>query len=661
MTYGFTGKVLFVNLSTGENSVEHPDEQVYRQFLGGYGLGARIIYERQPAKADPLGPEAILGFTAGLLSGTGAPFCERYMAAGKSPLTGTWGDSNAGGYMGTAIKRAGFDAVFVTGISEKPVWLHICNEKVVLKDASHIWGQDTSRTEEILRRELNDEHAGIAAIGLAGEARSLISCIINDGGRAAGRSGLGAVMGSKRLKALAVQGGGEVAVADKRAFDRISSDIRSCFSPPSLFRRIMLGLLTPAMPYLTRLMAARGINPAPDMKTLIQLFSQQGTAAGLAMSSESGDSPVKNWSGIGFRDFPIMTKARRISDVNVIKYKTRGYRCGGTCPLGCGGFVTVPGGPFAVNEARKPEYETLAAFGTMVLDDNVESVIKCGDICNRYGIDTISAGTAVAFAIECYEAGIINKSDTGGLELSWGDASIIVSLTEMIGRREGFGEILADGVARASERIGRGAGKFAVHIHGQEPGMHDPKFGPSWATTYITDPTPGRHTAGGAAMAEVRGGKLPLKGIDMPPLERYKYQGKGAVHAAWSNFSQVVNCTGICMFASFLQVMPYVEIISAVTGWNYSSEELLETGERIQNMRQLFNVREGLKPGDFTLPGRLAGEPPLEAGPTAGITLDVDMMAKEYYETMDWDLKTGMPSAEKLKALEISEILKYEG
>lgn len=657
--HGYRGRVLFVDLSTQHIAEERMDDQVYRRFLGGYGLGVRILYERQRGGVDPLGPDALLGFCPGLLTGTGAPFSARYGVVAKSPLTGTWGDANAGGFIGAAIKRAGFDAVFCSGVAPRPMWLHLDDGRAALRDASALWGLDTREAEAALRREVADTRAGVAVIGPAGEARSLLACVINDGGRAAGRSGLGAVMGAKRLKAIVAEGGTDVPVADRAAFDRIWADLRPAFrpSPP---RRALLGLLQPLMPFVYRALAARGISPMPDTRTVVQVFAAMGTAAMAAMASESGDAPVKNWSGVGARDFPILGRARRISDAAVVRYQTRSYRCD-SCPLGCGGHVTVPDGPFAVRDAKRPEYETLAAFGTMALNDVVESIVKCGDLCDRYGMDTISTGTAVAFAIECFEAGIIGPDDTDGLALRWGDAETIVTLTGRIGRREGFGAVLADGVARAAARIGRGSERFAMHVGGQEPGMHDPKFGPSWATTYLTDPTPGRHTAGGAAMLETRGVPFPLSGVDPPRQPRYAYQGKGPLHAASSDWTQVVNASGLCMFAGMIQVLPYVELINAVTGWAVTPVELLETGARIQTVRQLFNVREGLRPADRVLPDRIVGRPPLDAGPTAGVTVDAEAMAAEYFAEMGWDRDTGAPAPERLAALDLEELVARAG
>jgi aldehyde:ferredoxin oxidoreductase len=271
-------------------------------------------------------------------------------------------------------------------------------------------------------------------------------------------------------------------------------------------------------------------------------------------------------------------------------------------------------------------------------------------------VDTISASTVVAFALECYEHGILTRERADGLDLTWGNHQAIVALTEKICRREGIGDLLADGVKVAAERIGRGAERFAIHIHGQEPGYHDAKLCPSRGTAYVADPTPGRHTAGGAATAEFGRATAPQPGIDLPKIERYQYTGKGEVQAAWSNHKQIVETSGLCIMPSNWGYR-LDQFIAAVSGWDFTVEELLLTGERIQTLRHAFNVREGLRPADFKLPDRLIGKPPLTSGPTAGVTIDIDTLVREYYQAMAWDVETGVPSRDRLQKLGLGELV----
>lgn len=440
MAGGYMGKFLFVDLSSGKIREDVPDEKLLRDFLGGYGIGARILYSNQRGGVDSLGPENILGYTAGPLTGTPTPSGTRYTVVAKSPLTGTWGDANSGGTFGPKFKAAGFDAVFFSGISEKPVYLLLDDGKAELRDARELWGQDAFVVEDMLRAEFGKE-TEVSTIGPAGEKLSFISCPMNNKGRAPGRSGLGAVMGSKRLKAVVARGDRPVPLAD----EKLAAELR---------RKYLRGLTGP----------------------VADLFRNYGTPGITAASALSGDSPVKNWGGVGKVDF---SDPEPINGDHVIAQQQRKYVCY-RCPLGCGGVMKAGKAEYQYAAgAHKPEYETLCTFGTLCLNNNLESIIKANDICNRYGLDTISAGCVMAFAIECYENGILTREDTDGIELRWGNHRGIVAVLEKLAKREGIGDILADGVRVAATRIGNGAEAYAIHYHGQEPGMHDPKLAPS--------------------------------------------------------------------------------------------------------------------------------------------------------------------------------------
>jgi len=608
MTGGYVGKILFVDLSKGELKDETPDKKLYRDFIGGYGLGARIIYSRQRGGVDPLGPESILGFTTGILTGTPALFGCRYIVAAKSPLTGTWGDANSGGDFGPYLKFSGYDAVFIGGISNEPVYLLIENGRAELRKADHLWGKDTWQTGALLEEELGKD-ARVASIGPSGEKRSLISCIVNNRGRAAGRSGLGAVMGAKRLKALVARGKGEVPVADKSGIEQAR-------------RRYLRSLSGP-----------------------VEAFKNYGTCAGTAVLTQIGDTPVKNWAG-SVVDFP---NAAALSDESVIAQQIRKYACW-RCPVACGGEMRAGTGRYRYpSGVYKPEYETLAAFGNMCLNDNLESITKVNDICNRYSVDTISAGVTIAFAIECYENGLITSKDTDGIELKWGSHEAIVAMTEKLARREGFGDVLADGVRLAAERIGKGAEEFAVHIHGQEVPMHDPKRFMHFAAGYL-DSTPARHTQGCEGYA-------PSSGIQFPTFDGSSYAGRGEAHKMGKCLMHIVNCSGTCMFGyMFMDANALPEFLSLATGWELSLDDLLKTGERIANIRQAFNIREGVMVSDFHVPNRVLGRPPMESGPVAGISVDIDSARRDYLVAMDWDPETGKPSRRKLVELGLEDV-----
>ncbi|MBI4830212.1 MAG: aldehyde ferredoxin oxidoreductase family protein [Candidatus Lindowbacteria bacterium] len=659
MPFGYMGKVLWADLSTGKIWDEKIDEKTYRDFLGGYGLGAKLIYERQPAKLDPLAPEAIIGFTTGLLTGTGAPFTGRYMVVGKSPLTGTWGDANSGGYFSPMLKRTGYDAVFVKGVSGKPVILVINDDRARLMDASFVWGKDCVETETLIREKLGDKKYQIACIGPAGEKLSLISGVITDGGRAAGRSGLGAVMGSKRLKAIAALGEKKTELADPESFSQVRKSYLEKFKKKPPFKdktsvdnlNFMGKLVRSFFPLLF----------ATPPATYKELILRYGTAGLTAFSSESGDAPVKNWGGSGYHDFPIGSKSSKISSENVLKYQEKRYFCA-ACPLGCGGIVKVKGGKYAIEEGHKPEYETLAAFGTMCLNDDLESIIAANDICNRAGLDTISAGASIAFAIECYENGIITDEDTDGIKLTWGNADAIVKMTEKLATRSGFGDVLADGVKRAAEKIGKGSEKFAVHAGGQELPMHNPLFDPSFGTAYEVEPTPGRHTISSdtyVMLMELHKKFKQVKPFKQVSLKssKYDYDKVGEYQPLNSQYVQVANSAGVCIFGLMVGEYPLFEWINFATGWKMNTQDFATIGERILTLRHCFNVREGIKPAYTRILNRASGHPSLARGPLAGITLDIDKMAKRYYEKMGWDYETGVPDKARLMALGLDNVI----
>ncbi len=605
---GTMGKILVVDLSTGQIAVETPSDDVYLTYLGGYGLGAYFVYKMQKPKVEALGPDNHLGFFTGVLTGTTAITGNRYFVVAKSPKTGTWGDANSGGTFGPSLKRAGFDAVVFRGISPEPVYLLIDHGRAELVSAREWWGLDTNQTED-LARQRHGQQAGVACIGPAGERMALLSCVINDKGRAAGRSGLGAVMGSKNLKALVVLGDTEVTMADPDGMKQSIERHREFMRQQGFFN----------------------------------VLNQYVTAGITAGACASGDSPIKNWAGSP-SDFPT---ASRISDDQVLAIQRRKYACW-RCPIGCGGETVIESGPFA-SHGHKPEYETLAAFGTLCLNDDLASINRVNEICNRAGLDTISTGCTVAFAIECYENGLITDRDTGGIQLRWGNAEAIVRITEAIAEGRGFGKVLQDGAKVAAERIGKGAEQFAIHVGGEEVPMHDPRLNPGLAASYKMDATPGRHTQMSAWTVEAQ---FAPPGLVPESIDRYQVQGKGQIYRTVANHHHAATSAGMCLFGwSVLAPDALADALTHTTGHRYTLEEIDRIGARIATLRIAFNLREGVRNIDIPLPGRIVGQPPLTEGPLAGVTVDVDTQVRDFLEAMGWDPQTGVPRESTLRAL----------
>jgi aldehyde:ferredoxin oxidoreductase len=645
---GFVGKYCIVNLSTRKTETVKLNEAFYKKYLSGYGLGAAVITERQKPGTDPLSSKSYLGFCSGLLTGTGAYFSGRFMVVGKSPLTGGWGDANAGGFFSQELKRAGYDAVFITGASKKPVWLYISEKGIKFNSASKLWGKDAVVTGEAIKEELNDSKVQVAAIGQSGEKISLISGIVTDGGRISGRSGLGAVMGSKKLKAIAVRGKREVPAAQPEVMKEINSRFLKEFRKSKSQDRLTLKI----MHFVSQIIARTGVSIPTQPSLVREIFRDYGTSGLTAYSAMVGDSPVKNWTGTGLNDFPL-SRSAKLSDDCVIAYQKRRYNCQ-ACPLGCGGIIDIRKGRYKGTEGHKPEYETLCSFGSLILHDDLDAVIELNEMCNRAGIDTISTGAAVAFAIECFENGIIDLKKTGGLELGWGKSEEIIKLTEMIINRRGIGNILADGVKRAAEKLGRGSEKFAVHAGGQEIPMHDPRLDPGFAIAYQCEPTPGRHTISCYLYAHVFGVKRLF-----PAARRMIRRAKGrqakqvSQYVATSYFMQLINGCGLCEFGPMTISFPIVEYINAVTGWDLSADEYFRIGERILNLRKAFNVREGIKKEDQKLHDRAVGRPPLTSGPLKNVTVDMESLQREFFDVVRWDPSTGGPTPEKMEELGI--------
>ena len=637
MPNGYWGRVLFVDLSSGGIEVETLPEAVYRDYLGGYGLGAYVLYRRMPAGADPLGPENLLGFLPGLLTGSGAPFSGRFMVVARSPLTGGWGEANCGGDFGPALRGAGYDGVFVRGVAERPVYLYLDGDQVELREAAHLWGLDTRQTEEAIHGETSPG-TRVACVGPAGERRSLLAGIVNDGGRIAARCGLGAVMGARRLKAVAARGKRRPALASPEDFREAAKRYRRLFRRRrARWASLIPALLLRLLPILRRLQV-RLSGGMPQM--VVESYRRYGTAAGTAALVELGDTPVQNWRGVGFRDFPLALSSG-LSDEAVIRERVRPYACH-SCPVACGAIVRLPDG----GTGHKPEYETLASFGPLVMNSDLDVVVRCNELCNLAGLDTMSAGVAVALAMECAEQGWLPDELAGELPLRWGDGGAVVELVRRIAeRRPGLGEWLADGVRRAARRLGREAQEAVMECGGQELPMHRGLYEPAVALGYAVDPAPGRHTSTMSGIAGLEPFAPYFARQGLRPADRYDYAGKGPTLAVLMPVLRAYDALGLCHFALQMGRPPFLRWLNAATGWDCDEAEFFRVGKRIQVLRHAFNAREGL-PACFALPARERGEPPQEVGPVAGVTLDLPAMAEGYFRSLGLDPDTGRPLPE---------------
>lgn len=624
-TNGYMGKLLFVDLTNGKIQEEALDPTIARQYVGGYGIGARIIMERMKPGVDPLGPDNIFGVGTGPFTGTGVVATCRFTTMGKSPLTGYWGDANSGGNFANTLRGSGYDAVFFEGRSDHPVYLKISDGRATLMDARHLWGRTTTTTDELIRKDNSDPRLKIISIGSGGEKLSRIAAVINDGGRAAARSGLGAVMGSKNLKAVACGGTAKPAVFDKQKIqEMVKAMLKEAKANPS---------------------------------GMFSSISQTGTPGAMVPHMADHDVPIKNWGGDNVTDFP-EAKWAKVGWDAMAEYVEKKYACTG-CPIACGSLLKVPGGKYPVSRSHKPEYETLSAFGPMCLNDDMSSLIYANELCNLHGLDTISAGATVAFAIECYENGLLTKVDTDGIELTWGNADAIISVLKKMCVREGIGDLLADGVQVAARKIGGGAEKFAMHAGGELLPMHDPRRFPGWGATYVSDPAPGRHVRGGTAFAENgHVNELVYNALGIPTkMDVYNPAGKGGYHAVIGGWQHWVNTSGACLFAVDALPFPFLDFMNAITGWELDWEEVKQTGLRISTLLHGFNVREGFKPADFTLPARVDGKTSFSAGKLKDVTIDVEGLKKQYYDAMGFDFTTGAIADERIKELGLGGIL----
>ena len=661
--YGHLGKVLFVDLTESKHWIEQVDESVYRSYLGGYGLGAWLMWKHFPPGTDALAPEACFAISSGLLTGLRTPFSGRIQIVGKSPLTGTWADSNSGGSVCSHLRQAGYDAVVVRGKAAVPTVLVIRDGEISFEPAGELWGQQIPATFDALKTKFGGKRdVGVSAIGPAGEKLQRIASVMNDRYHAFGRQGFGAIYGSKNLKAIVVSGTKDIPIAKPDVFKKICKAITDEYKKDlSLVARFFAYMGKPKswLGWMYRLMTKLGMKVSAPTAAMRRMWSQRGTTAAVALSVENGDAPIKNWKGVGSRDFPLAKKGMKIDGGVVDKYITKKLSCG-DCPMPCKGIVKVKSRN--LTDVRRPDYETIVGFGANLVNDDIELVTACHDACNRYGVDAVSSSATLAWVCEATEKGILTSKDLDGIEMTWGNGEGALLLTIKMGTGEGCGAWLGSGVQRAAAHVGKGSDDFAVHVHGGEPAYHDSRFTSLMGVTYIADPTPGRHTAGSASWNETFGAGFSLPGAAEKKDWNVKWkgtEGKGKAQALHSNAHQAMNGLGLCMFTMLTGRLPWADLLDAATGWGMTDADILVCGERIQNLRAAFNRREGIVPADFKPHRRMLGEGDglLEAGPLKGIRVPLPVLRDDYYGSMSWNTTTGHLAKSRASELGMAEIL----
>jgi aldehyde:ferredoxin oxidoreductase len=624
--YGYTGKLVRVDLTDGKVNVEKVAPELLRKFLGGVGYGAKLYYDEVPAGIDPLSPQNKLIFTTGPLSGTRAPGAGFAEVCFKSPLGDIWAESKCGGEWGGALRKAGFDFLVIEGKAKEPKYIVIDDGKVEIRPADKLKGETTSRKDKLIKEELKDAAFENAVIGLAGEELVRFASIMV-GGRAFGRCGPGAVMGSKNLLAIAVKGNGDIPVAKP---DRFKTAVKA------------------------------GNKKVLD-ETAGEGWAPGGTTVEITQCDKLGDIPTKNWRANSWG------KGEELYHHFESKNLMRAHACYRGCVLRCGRIVRVETGKWKTPEHEGSEYESICAFTFFVLNDDMDAAVHATYLCNEYGLDTISTGAVIAFAMDCYEQGILNKEEVDGLDLSWGNTGTVVELVHRIGKRAGIGGILGEGVRHASQKIGKGSDLFAIEVKGLEGPAHDGRSGKALAIMYGTG-NRGMchiHTLEGMAFDSLKNdfGLIPYGVPDPQTLERFAEEGKGRIAKILQDFGILPDILGICKFYSYsgLVLPELAELISSLTGWDISEQELLDIGERVYNLQRMINVREGIGKADDQLPERVCKLP--EFGPYSAVAeceiRNYEQMLEEYYEARGWNRETGIPTKEKLQQLGLGSFMVY--
>jgi len=610
--FGYIGRILYVDLTNEKTETRELKEEEVDMFIGGIGLATKILVEEMDPLVDPLSPKNVLVFMTGPLTGTMIPSSGRYVVAAKSPLTLAWGEAHASGFWGVELKKAGFDGIVLKGKATSPVYLWIHNGEAEIRDAEHLWGLSTIDTDIKLKEDLGKD-IRVAAIGPAGERGVRYANICNDitpdGPRVAGRTGMGAVMGSKNVKAIVIKGDGRIPVKNA---ERVKSIIR---------RLLPLILSFPTT----------------------QIHAVSGTPGEIEEFYEYGDMPIKNFT-VGTWDRIKNITFKRFKELGIIK----GHRACWACPIHCWKYAETK-----ETKGRAAEYETIASLGSLLTIDDPFYIAKANDLCNRYGIDTISTGVTIAWAIESFEKGLLTKEDTSGLELRWGDPETVLSLIKMIGERKGFGKLLGEGCRLASKIIGRGTEKYCMHVKGLEIPMHDPRAFKGMGLQYATSNRGACHLQGLVFRIEQGQRVYDLKIYERP--DRFSVEGKGRIVAIMEMWHEVIESMIICKFTD-IPPAHLAGLYSLITGRKRNVQQLLEAGRRIFTLKRVFNVANGIRRKDDTLPERFLKEP-LKDGGAKGQVVELEPMLAEYYKYMGWN-EDGIPRKETLQGLGIFELAK---
>jgi aldehyde:ferredoxin oxidoreductase len=621
MPNGYSGKIYRVDLSSDKISVEQPDEAFYRRYLGGWGFIAYHLLKELKPGTGPLSPQNTLFFAPGVVTGAPIGGSDRNAVGGKSPLTGAFGAAESGGYFPSMLKLAGVDTIIVEGRAASPVYLWAHDGQVEIRDATNLWGLHTGDTLDTLRKELQNQRVSAAMIGPGGENQVRFACVMNGLKDAAGRTGMGAVMGSKRLKAVAAFGRGPLEIAD-----------------PDTIRSMATKL-------------AKSIRENPGGMSLF------GTGGDLTGGVESGNLPTNN-----FRD-GLFPEPKRISSAY---WKEHGIMTGMegclACPVRCKKVVKIDGRFTVDPKYGGPEYETEGALGSCCGVTDEEALCKGNELCGRYSLDTIGTGVNIAFAMECYENGLLTKEDTSGIDLRFGNGDAMVQMVQMIGDRKGLGDLLAEGCMRVAEKLGKGAAEYAVHVKGQELPMHEPRLKRGMAIGYSVSPTGADHVhslhdTGTVSEAGITGYK-PFGVYEPVPLEEMG-ASKVRIQKYHTQWRAMMNALVFCVFPPWKQE-EIVQIVNAVTGWETTAFELMKTGQRILTMARVFNIREGFTVADDWLPPRMFQ--PQTSGPLSNTAVDkkgLKTARSLYYAMMGWDRATGVPTADTLGELDISWVEQY--
>lgn len=599
------GQILKVNLSTGAVEKGTIPAEYARDYIGGSGLGARLLWDALDSALDPLDPASPLVWMTGPLTGTGGPSTGRSNLCARSPHTGLWGEANIGGFMGPELRYAGYDILWITGRAAEPVYLWIFNDTVEIRPAGDLWGKaDTYETQTLIQAETGQAQAKVACIGRAGENLVPYACIISDHGRAAGRTGMGAVMGSKHLKAIAVRGTGKIPLADEPTYKKLRVQ-----SNKNLLEQ-----------------------------NLTAVMKETGTAGSADYLQYLGDMPQKYWTQATFEGATNISGGEMANTILVGTAACQG------CVISCGRVVDILEGPYATHgKAKGPEYETICAFGSQLLVDDLPMITALGDRCDRLGMDTIAAGNTIALAYLLFDRQVLTAADTGGVELRWGDALPCFDLLEQISHREGFGALLAKGSRALAEACG--VPELAVHVNGLDVPMHDPRAHTGQALAYLTSPIGASHNHSDYFMVEMGGS---MEELDIPMTDRLVDEGKAGYVARHQYWRTVCNDLVICFFAVVSQA-EIADLLTAATGETWDIPRMLQAGERAWNLKRMINLRLGWSPEMAKLPHLLLQ--PLPDGGQEGHVPDAAAMLREYHAASGWDLETGIPTPAKLAEL----------